>query len=71
MTKEAIRKAIENLDYNILIDQQQDVWTKVSAIEIYFVSRDRYKEIKGLSDNAIMQYWEMEKTRVKYEKHRT
>jgi hypothetical protein len=63
MTKETIRKAIQDLDYNILIDQQSDVWTKVSAIEIYFVSRDRYKEIKGLSDNAIMQYWEMEKIR--------
>jgi hypothetical protein len=64
MTKETIRKAIEDLDYNILIDQQDDVWTKISAIEIYFVSRDRYKEIKGLSDNAIMQYWEMEKMRM-------
>jgi hypothetical protein len=71
MTKETIRKAIEDLDYNILIDQQSDVWTKISAIEIYFVSRDRYKEIKGLSDNAIMQYWEMEKMRVENEKHRT
>jgi hypothetical protein len=63
MTKETIRKAIQDLDYNILIDQQSDVWTKISAIEIYFVSRDRYREIKGLSDTGIMQYWEMEKMR--------
>jgi hypothetical protein len=47
LTKEEIRNAIENLDYEILIKYESDKWLKQQLIEMYFANMELENDMKN------------------------